>query len=239
MSVNLIAYQKFPTAEDAERVAELLRAEGITCEVVKLQAKLAAVYIGTEYTEQYELQIPQESFVRANKILYSDAVVDMGNIDTSHPLYAMTDGELKDIVSKPDEWGPENYSVAMALLKSRGISISTTQLAQLEEERINTLSVRKPISGYVLMLGYACALMPFLLNGLHYYNSSKVIPVWYFPGLFGVLIGAVIIVSKTTLPDGRRISTFDNRTIRHGLAILGMNLLAWVINGLLVAFVVL
>ena len=60
-----------------------------------------------------------------------------------------------------------------------------------------------------------------------------------FPGLFGVLIGAVIIVSKTTLPDGRRISTFDNRTIRHGLAILGMNMLAWFINGLLAAFVVL
>jgi hypothetical protein len=236
---NLIAYQKFPTAEDAERVAELLRAEGITCEIVKLQAKLAAVYIGTEYTEQYELQIPQESFVLGNKILYNDAAVDIGNIDTSHPLYPMTDDELKDIVSKPDEWGPENYSVALALLKSRGISISATQRAQLEEERISTLSERKPISGYVLLLGYACALMPFLLNGLHYYNSTKVIPVWYFPGFFGVLIGAVTVVSKTTLPDGRRISTFDNRTIRHGLAILGMNLLAWVINGLLLAFVVL
>ena len=95
-----------------------------------------------------------------------------------------------------------------------------------------------PISGYVLFIGYACVFMPFWLNGLHYYHNAKMLPVWYFPGFFGMIIGAVIISSKTTLPDGRRISTFDNSTVRQGIAILGMNILAWIINALLLAFVV-
>ena len=236
---ELIGYRKFPTAVDAEIVAEQLRVHGITCYVIKLQAKLAAIYIGTEYTEPFELQIPQERFRQANQILFSEAAANMQEVDPHHPLLALNDDELRSVISKPDEWGPENYAVALALLKNRGVSISEAQLGQMQEQRINTLSERKPMPGYVLFIGYACVFMPFWLNGLHYYHNAKMLPVWYFPGFFGMIIGAVIISAKTTLPDGRRISTFDNSTVRHGIAILGMNILAWIINALFLAFIVL
>jgi len=89
---------------------------------------------------------------------------------------------------------------------------------------------------YFLLLGYMASVVHIVFIILRYQDDSKYAGVWYFPGLFGIFLALVILQSKTTLPDGRRIVTYNSNVIRHGMIMLGLNILAFVVNILIWVF---
>ncbi len=251
---ELLAYQTFSLKSEATEVAERLRKAGIIAEIVEKAVGLGGVFVGSNYADGYILRISAADFSKANSILYDSNSIAPESISPDHPLNAMSNDELKDIVAKPDEWGADNYNIAMALLKSRDMTISEKELAEMREERIAVLSERKHMNPALLFVGYFTALSPVIANlfgtqdsnwanrihdnnGL--YNIPAVYFVWYFPGVAGLLLGFLIIGSKTTLPDGRRILTYDKATIKHGINISVLNILSWLVNILVVLFKVL
>ena len=234
---ELITFQTGATIEDITEVADKLRGIGIKTEILKSKGRLDTVFIGTEYTDKYELKIPADDFTRANKLLYNTEQITAADLDTHHPLYGMSNDELKDILGKPDEWGPENYNFALALLKSRGVQITDNLLSELHDERINVLSEKKSMNFFPLLIGYATAILPFIMIVLKNKEIMGAKYTWYFPGFLGLLIGLVILQSKTTLPDGRRIPTFNNRTLKHAIVIVGLNILAWIVYIILLIYV--
>jgi len=240
---ELIAYETFSSAEAASGVAEKLEREGITTKVVKNVRTLGTVFVGSDFSDGYTLQIPGEDFNKANQLLYDNTHININELVPNHPLLAMSNGELKDIVKKPDEWGAENYNIAKALLKNRGINIPDKPIAQIQEERIGALSEKKSFNRYLLFTGYACAFVAIIFNLYGLYNndpqtSSPLYFIWYFPGFGGLLIGWIILRAKTTLPNGARIATYNDATIKHGLAIFVLNILSWVINTILFMFLI-
>ena len=251
---ELLAYQTFSLKSEAVEIAEKLRGAGIIAEVVEKATGLGGVFVGSNYADGYILRIASADFPKANSILYNRNEITAEAIDPHHPLNAMSDAELKDIVAKPDEWGADNYKIAVALLKNRNITISEKELTEMQEDRIAALSERKHMNPALLFIGYFTALSPVIanlfgtqdsnwVNRIHdnngLYNIPAVYFVWYFPGAAGLLLGFLIIGSKTTLPDGRRILTYDKATIKHGINISVLNILSWLVNILVVLFKVL
>lgn len=224
---ELATFQSFAVAEDAMAVATMLQEAGIVAEVVKRTGQPLAVYTGAEYADQYELQIATADFKQANELLYSGNAADINQLDSSHPLYNLTDKELLAIIAKPDEWGPDNYNIAVTLLKSRGTNITDEYLARLRTERAGKLAVKKKFSSTLIVLAYAMGVAPYLQN-LSLAHSRGNVVAWYFPGFFGILVGLIITRSTTTLPDGSQVATYDAATVKHGRNIIVLNVVCWV-----------
>ena len=226
---QLATFQSYAVAEDAYAVAALLAEAGIVAEVVKRTGQPLAVYTGAEYADQYELQLATTDFKQANELLYSGKAADVSQLDSNHPLYNLTDKELLEIIGKPDEWGPDNYNVAVALLKSRGTNITDEYLARLRAERTGKLAVKKNFSSTLIVLAYAMGVVPYLQNlSLAHSRGNGV--AWYFPGFFGILVGLIITRSTTTLPDGSQVATYDAPTVNHGRNIIILNVVCWVVS---------
>jgi hypothetical protein len=236
MKQNLLLFQTFSTYDRAKVVADALEANGILTDIVQNTRRLDATIIGQSYDDKFILSIPAEDFTRANELLNNLARVNADDISSDDPLQVMNNAELLDIVAKPDEWGIVNYNVALALLKKRNVPIPEGSLTQMEEKRISVLSERKPMQPLLLVLGYMSCLLHFLLVYLKYSVHSEPLYSWYFPGIFGLLLGAIILQSKTTLPNGQRIATFDERTIKHGKALLLLSAVSWLGNIVLFLF---
>lgn len=172
-------------------------------------------------------------------LLYSAANgLDATAIPTDHPLQAMTTPELKDIVLYKEEWGPDNYAVAKALLEQRGETVAEQEVINTERARMQHLTTAKQMPVYWLVVGYASAVVPVMANGRWFNPYENTIQgyEWYFPGLIGFAVGMVILNGKVTLPDGRRISQYTRRTQLHGLYIIGLNIVAWIAGCIMLLF---
>lgn len=231
---DLITFQTFSTFQEASEMKEILLKDGIQASILKATQVFDAVLVGGSTGDMYELKMDGSDFVKAREILYNSPKFKIDDVGSDHPLYEMANDELQDIISKADEWGPENYNVALFLLKKRGVSLSDETINKLQDERNVVLSEKKPMPGYVLVLGYLPIIMPFVGNAMIEHEKDGKI-LWYFPGIIGLLISWVILQSKMTLPDGRRVQVYSNRIMMHGLIMFGLNILSWLINFLLFA----
>ncbi len=231
---ELLVFQTYGSYDQAHTIAAALNANSIPTEVVQNVRRLDASIIGQSYEDQFILRIPAPDFPRANEILSELTKFNADDISKDDPLFKLTNDELLDVVAKPDEWGIDNYNVALALLEKRNVTIPDNSLSQMKENRIGTLSERKSLNPFVLAMGYLSCLLHFFLLLLKYQGYTETKYYWYFPGIFGLLLGAVILQSKTTLPNGKRFLTFNERVIRHGVLLITLGALAWLIN--LIAF---
>lgn len=226
---ELIVFQSFEMEEDAKELAAMLEEEGITAEATSLPRRMDAVLIGNDFTNNYVVKIASGDFELANKVIYGyqDQAMDVG---ADHPLRAMSDEELMAVVSSPDEWGADNYKIALALLEQRGKPVTDAMLQELQHKRIAVLAEKKKLSGWLMLIGYLTALLPAARNIPHIAEGGNSISYWFFPGALGLLIGMSVIVARTTLPNGQRVLTYDAASIKHGMWIVGVNVLSWVVN---------
>ncbi|RYE23941.1 MAG: hypothetical protein EOP51_08995 [Sphingobacteriales bacterium] len=235
---ELLTYQTYSTPDEAENVAAQLNNAGISTEVLKITPVSEAVFTGTTFGNKYEIKIPAADFTKANEVLFSNDAVPVEDIDQSHPLFTMTNDELKEIVIKPKEWGPENYSTALAILKHRDVPLLENTFATQQQEKVVPTAQKQRVSTYLLLLGYASALTPIISN-LSAYESVKDAAVWFFPGVAGMLVSWSIMQAKTTLPNGSRILTYDNASQKHALGMLVLNVLSWLVNGCIFLYIIL
>ncbi len=225
-------YLTFASAADAESVAERLKAASIEVEIVKKLARLDEAIIGTDYSDRYEVYIPAADYTKANGIVYDKHGVSPESIDTSHPLLKMSNAELIEIVKNPDEWGPDNYGIALGVLKTRGVVLSDEELEAMEKEKISSLLQKKSVDIWLILLGYLSAVAP-LLQYLVSTANQRAALAWYISPVFGIVLCVAIIKSKTTLPDGRRVAMYDARANMHAKIIVVLSLVFWAINTLL------
>ena len=239
MSEELIVYRTYATIEDAQYIAELFDKEGIQTQIVTATKILDTAIGGGGYEDKFILRIPGSDFNNANKILREQINVDIQNIDPKDPMLSLSKEELLDVIARPDEWGPENFNIAKQLLTQRGVNIPENVIQNMEEERIEMLSERKPLNPMIFIFGDTIALINigFVVSRYNFFMALNK-GVWFFPGFFGIIIGILIFQSKTTLPNGERIYTYNNTALKHALIMLGLNILAWIINILALIFVI-
>ena len=75
-----------------------------------------------------------ENFAKADEVLNDFYKDQLDAIDKDYYLFGLSDKELEEVVTKPDEWGRLNYQLAQKILKDRGREI-TPQKAELLKEK--------------------------------------------------------------------------------------------------------
>ncbi|HEY8898532.1 MAG TPA: hypothetical protein VIM79_27075 [Niastella sp.] len=201
-------YEKYFNPDQAQPVISILKENNIPYEFASIKQTVDRVIAGGGPAYLYEIKIPGNQFNKANRLLRENIQVNLDDVDPDYYLFKFEDFELVEILRLPDEWGRLDYAIARKILESRGITYTNDELEALWKNRIETLAKPEKDGQSWVYAGYFLSV---------------------FGGFFGVLVGLVLIQSTKTLPDGRKVHTYDENTRKQGKTIVIISLIAFAI----------
>jgi hypothetical protein len=201
-------YKKYFEVEQAEALADLLKRHNIDCVVSQDRDSLDSLYGDNHFKTVYFVKIKPAFFEVADNLLLAESENEANQDDPDHYLHSFTDDELVEILAKPDEWNVLDYQRARKILESRGKKFDRREIVSLKSKRIQELA--KP---------------------------EEVLPVWIHIGYFVVVLGGVLGLfigmhlysSKKTLPDGRQMYTYKADDRKHGVRIIILGLIVFLV----------
>ncbi|MBO9731453.1 MAG: hypothetical protein J7623_22625 [Chitinophaga sp.] len=202
---ELLTFKRFHTAEQAAEIITLLHEHHIPAQYEEEVILLDKVYVGQNFDQRHLVKIAAADFSRADALLKSLISVDPEDVEPDYYLLSFTTEELKEVITKKDEWGDFDYALALKLLEKRGITYSPEQLEQTGNGRIQTLSQPQEIPVAGVLIGFLAPLIVFI--------PFPYSPVFSFLGIF---MGGFIWWTKKTLPDGSRVLAFAEKTRQKG-----------------------
>jgi len=163
--------------EDLARfVAEKLKDNNVEFIVEKSKPLLDASLVDTSIDRNIHIKLKPQDFQKGNQVLDDYYKTQLNNIDPEYYLLSFSDDELKDVISKPDEWGHLDYQLAQKLLKERGHDIEESMLIKLREDRIKDLAQPEKASRLLLFFGYCFIPFGLIIGffiGRHLFHSKK------------------------------------------------------------------
>lgn len=195
MEPEFITYQKFDDPALADDLAETLSGHNIPYQIEKETTGFDPSFVMNNAAVYYAVKVKSADFEKVNALLKEQVNVDADQVQQDHYLFSFTDNELKEVVTKADEWSPFDVVLARKILAERGINISDSEIQHINEERIEELKKPdKPQTTWII-IGYICA---------------------FAGGVFGIFIGWYLATGKKTLPDGERVFEYSESDRRHG-----------------------
>jgi hypothetical protein len=202
------SYEKFFSPEQAQPVMTILKENNIPYEFASIKRVVDQVIAGGGPAYLYEIKIPDNQFNKANRVLRENIQVNLDEVAPDYYLFSFDDFELIEIFKQPDEWGRLDYAIARKILESRGIVYTNDELEALWKTRIETLA--KPEK-----------------EGINWVYAGRFFAVT--GGFFGIIIGLVLLQSTKTLPDGRKVFTYDEQTRKQGKTIVIISVIVFAI----------
>ena len=188
-------FRRFPDRLEAEAFGAQLAAANVRYEIENNSPKVDVTFVGNPLQRQYIVKVYQEDWNAAKQLLEAEAAEMMTQIDSEYYLFDFTNEELFDLLKKPDEWNELDQLLAPKILKERGEAIDNAYVDHLEAARLSELKQQKEASPLLIKAGYALALAT---------------------GIFGVMIGWILMTSQRTLPDSSRQALFGEKTTTNG-----------------------
>jgi hypothetical protein len=202
MMSDFITYQKFWSMDEAMELIHLLKENDIEFEVVDNSISVDVTFVPNRDREK-EVKLRKEDFAKVDELLEKVAESNLENVDKDHYLFQFSQAELLEIIQKPDEWSKDDFLLAKHILTTQGITITSDQVKELKEQRLEKLA--EPESGNALwtFIGYVLA-----LSG----------------GILGILIGWHLMNFKKVLPNGERVYVYTKTARKHGriIVVLGI-----------------
>jgi len=199
MQNGFLTYQKFSDRPSAIEVSEILTENGVEWEIEDASAVFDASFANNAFDKEFRIKIKKEDFERADQLFLDLSAAELENIDKDYYLLEFTNEELRDLLSKSDEWSKFDYLLAQKLLKDRGEGMAEEELMSLKEERITELSKPEKSQRGWIIAGYI-----FAFGG----------------GILGLLIGWNLRSHKKTLPNGERVYSYSEEDRKSGKSIL-------------------
>lgn len=203
MTENWIVFRKLNTLIQAQELETLLNENNIKTVLADNIAPVDITFSGSTLLNEYEIKIDASNFEKAEAVLEKDAESLLEKMDQDYYLLSFTDEELYEVLIKSDEWSIFDYKLAQKILTNRGKTIDQEMLASLKKERLNILSKPEKNQRPWIIAGY---LFSFLGGGI------------------GIVIGYSLWTSKKTLPNGKRIYSYNDADRKQGktIFIIGM-----------------
>ncbi|KIX22536.1 hypothetical protein SY27_01470 [Flavobacterium sp. 316] len=196
--MEFVTYRKYPNQESAIYVVNLLKKNDIANEFIENKSTLDANF-SSSLLDEFEVKIAQEDFVKADEIIVKDSEEYLKTLPQDYYLYSFSNEELKEIIEKRDEWNDLDYTLAINLLKSRGVEITEQEILEVKNKRIEELRKPEKRSTIWINVGYCSAILG---------------------GFLGFVIGYLLLTQKKTLPNGERIFAHTLEDRKHGKKIL-------------------
>ena len=215
MEPEFITYQKFNDVALANHLSDLLTEHNISNYIEEEDMVFNPAFSYTD-TKEYVVKVQPEDFERINDLLKRDANENIAEVEPDYYLLSFTNEELKDVITKADEWNAFDVQLARKLLTERGNAISDDEIEKTEEKRIEDLKVPEPsqstwvIMGYIIAIG--CLAMPFFIS------------------VIGLFIGWHLFSHKKTLPNGEQVFAYNDMDRKHGKRIFYIGIAVFLIT---------
>jgi hypothetical protein len=191
---QFLTYCKFTDKSEATEFSKLLENNNIEFLFEETSTNFDPVFGNAEFIKEYRIKLKNTDFERADKIQIELSVNQIEAIDKDYYLFAFTDQELIELITKSDEWGKFDYVLAQKILKDRGKEINNELVGTLKNQRLEELAKPEKRPKAWIVAGYVFAVLG---------------------GLLGLLIGWDLL-SKKTLPNGDRVYSYPAEDRKHG-----------------------
>ncbi|MBS1506618.1 MAG: hypothetical protein JSS79_08235 [Bacteroidetes bacterium] len=203
MNEQFLTFRKFNTVEEAQELADLLKANNIGSELEDT-AGFDVSFSGNPLNKEFRVKLLPADFERAEKLLLHQPHVTAEQLAPDHYLLSFSDDELLEIVTKPDEWSATDYQLALQLLKAHGKEMSADRLSALKKQRYHHLAQPEETKPVWIFVGFLSALLG---------------------GVLGIFIGWHLMAHKKTLPDGQRVYGYTTADRKKGQTIFFLGLI--------------
>lgn len=185
----------------AKEIDAILRNGGIITKLVDNSPSFDVSFANNKIENEIQLLISPKDFEAADELL-EKSVNELP--DKEHYLYSFTTEELYEVLARPDEWNPFDYKLSQKILLERGEEITPGLIQEYKYSRIKELE--KPEKRQIgwIITGYIFS---------------------FLGGFIGILIGWFIANLRKTLPDGRKVSTFQKADRLHGRIIFFLGIM--------------
>lgn len=185
----------------AKEIDAILRNGGIITKLVDNSPSFDVSFANNKIENEIQLLISPKDFEAADELL-EKSVNELP--DKEHYLYSFTTEELYEVLARPDEWNPFDYKLSQKILLKRGEEITPGLIQKYKYSRIKELE--KPEKRQIgwIITGYIFS---------------------FLGGFIGILIGWFIANLRKTLPDGRKVSTFQKADRLHGRIIFFLGIM--------------
>lgn len=185
----------------AKEIDVILRNGGIITKLVDNSPSFDVSFANNKIENEIQLLISPKDFEAADELL-EKSVNELP--DKEHYLYSFTTEELYEVLARPDEWNPFDYKLSQKILLERGEEITPGLIQEYKYSRIKELE--KPEKRQIgwIITGYIFS---------------------FLGGFIGILIGWFIANLRKTLPDGRKVSTFQKADRLHGRIIFFLGIM--------------
>lgn len=195
---HFVTFKKYTDAALARETQQLLQDNGIISRLADNNASVDSNF-GKEAFADYEVQLDPADFERAEMLLESQAEGLMNNLPEDYYLLTFSDEELYEVIVKKEEWSDFDYVLAKKLLTNRGSTIDEDELKRNQREHLESLAKPEDIGIGWIVCSYVFA---------------------FLGGLLGILGGVLIYTAKKTLPDGRRVYTYNDSNRKNAFKII-------------------
>lgn len=208
--LDFLPFQSFPSAEAAQPLLAMLRQREIPFETATDTGEPvfnpAFTFNNTYATFVVKLHGPDFEWVRR---LQEDANREaLATLSPDHYLFSFSDGELFELLAKPEEWSPLDVTLAGQLLRQRGRDVSADAIRLLREHRVVEQNKPERNNAGRIRIGYLFALL----------------------GGFGaIFMGWELYSHQKTLNDGRQVPGYSAHDRVHGLRIMTLGAASFII----------
>ncbi len=208
---EFLTFKKFNDPILAEDFGKILKQNGFDFEIND-DTNFDPSFANNFISKQFTIKLKPSDFEAVHELLLVSAKEEINLVDKDYYLYAFTDKELIEIVTKPEEWNEFDYLLAQKLLKERGKEINPEVVEVLRKQRQEDLSKPETAQKTWIIFGYIAA-----ISG----------------GLIGIFIGWAMANGNKTLPDGTKVYTYTANERKHGRIIVIIGSIVFSISALL------
>jgi hypothetical protein len=201
---EFVQFQSFTTEEETAVMAGALRENNIPFIIRKSKQPLDHTIAGESPDDTVFLLLCSSDFSRANEVLDNQVMKNLSAVESDYYLYAFTNEELTEILSRPDEWSRQDVIIARKILNERGTWLNDEEIENLKTKRMQDLESEEKEPRSAIVSGY---LLAFLFS------------------IAGIFFGLAFLTARKILPDGRKIFSYNMATRKHGRNIFVISLI--------------
>ena len=199
MESPFVTFKMFADKIPAESLANFLAIHKVEYVLENNSALLDASFGGGELAKEFAVCIREKDVPRVQALLETAAEEEFNSLDNDYYLFQFTDDELREVVLKSDEWNAFDITLAKKLLKQHGAELTEGTLHEFRQQRIEALSQPEKSQSLTVLLGYLFAVIS---------------------GFLGIAIGWFLWSQKKTLPNGKKVYSFNASDRWHGRIIM-------------------
>ena len=206
-----IPFRRFDFRQDVQQFVEILEKNEIDYKLEECPKDANLYFFNRPQEKEFLLKLRHEDFKKADEFVVKHTEVTDVELDTNHYLYSFTDEELIEILDNPYEWNEIDRSFAPKLLENRGFDLSKLDIEGRKEKYVEELlkgKGHKEAPKWMIIVGYITA---------------------FFGGFLGIAIGWGLVKMKTTLPNGKQVYTYNEKSQKHGVNIFILSVVMFVI----------